>query len=159
MIINENILKRVNGVKLIYSPTDRYCFYDVFVPQLKENKEYTFSFNIKQTVGSGKFTLGIYNKPHSKSAGRYVYNAGGRVSLVFTYRAGVSEKLLIYSDIAGQTNESRAEIKNIKLEEGKQMSEYIPHKEDVKADNQAIFPIGGGITKSSLYRGYKGVSL
>lgn len=159
MIIRDNILKGVNGVKLIHSLTDRYCYYDIFVPQLKENQEYTLSFNIKQIVGSGKFSLGIFNKNHSRSAGMYSYNANSKVSLTFTYRAGVSEKLLIYSDIAGQTKGAKAEIKNIKLEEGKEMSEYKPHKEDVKPENQAIFPIGGGITKSTLYRGYKGVSL
>ena len=144
MIIRDNLLKGVNGVKLIHSLTDRYCYYDIFVPQLKENQEYTLSFNIKQIVGSGKFTLGIFNKAHSRSAGTYALNADDKVSFVFAYRAGVSEKLLIYSDIAGQTKGAKAEIKNIKLEEGKEMSEYKPHKEDVKPENQAIFPIGGG---------------
>lgn len=36
---------------------------------------------------------------------------------------------------------------------------YMPNKNSVKPENQAIFPIGGGTAKSSLYRGYKGVSL
>lgn len=103
MIIRDNLLKGVNGVKLIHSLTDRYCYYDIFLPQLKENQEYTLSFNIKQIVGSGKFTLGIFNKTHLRSAGTYALNADDKVSFVFTYRAGVSEKLLIYSDIAGQT--------------------------------------------------------
>ena len=48
-------------------------------------------------------------------------------------------------------------VKEIKLEIGENPTPFIPNKEDVKAENQAVFPIGGGITKSTLYSGYKGL--
>lgn len=165
MIINDNLLAGYNGVQKIIAQnkgvaTDNYQFFSFQIPSdLIENRDYILSFQIKQFNGSGKSTLMISDKAIIKSAGSKKINVHEPVEFKFKYRKDITETILIYSDLSGKTRGVGADIKNIKIEEGNVVTLYIPNKNDVKPVNQAIFPIGGGTSKSSLYRGYKGVSL
>ena len=169
--VKENLLKGYIGTHLVEATnkgvaSDNYNYKLIVIPtNLGENQEYTLCFKSKQFKGSGEFNIMLYNKGNIKSAGGARLQANKEKQYFnFIYRREITEQLLIYTDIVGQTRGVGLELKDIVLVEGhfeRGVNEivYLPHKEDVKADNQAIFPIGGGITKSTLYRGYKGVSL
>lgn len=125
---------------------------------LVDGEIYTFSAKVNQSDnGSGRCGFVIGKQGFSNSVWttipikNFVYK--------FKYEKKRQAEILIYSDVQEKTNNIGAEFYNISIVKGDQMTPYLPHKSKVKADNQAIFPIGGGITKSTLYRGCKGVSL
>ena len=171
MIVKENLLSGYGGTHFVEAKnsgvaSDNYNYKEIAIPtDCKKNQEYTCCFKVKQFNGSGEFSINIFDKYNKKSAGlTRIKVSNENVYFNFKYRAGITEHLLIYTDISGQTRGVGLELKDIILveghfERGGNEIVYLPHKEDVKAENQAIYPIGGGITKSTLYSGYKGVRL
>ena len=169
--VRENLLKGNSGTYKITArntgePVDNNQFKVVVIPtELREDQEYTFCLRAKQYGGSGKFSTRVTNLNYTSFPFEASLQANEeKVYFNFIYRPGITKKLLVYSDIHGNTRGVGMDFKDIILVEGhfeRGVNEivYLPHKEDVKSENQAIFPVGGGITKSTLYRGYKGVSL
>lgn len=155
--VKENLLKGYKGIHKIKAlnngvASDNYNYRQITIPtSLEENQKYTFCFSFKQFNGSGIFSIMLFDKNNTKSAGSARLNViDGRFYFNFTYRAGITVNLLIYTDVSGETRGVGAEIKDMIIVDGyfdKNGEEivYLPHKEDVKPENQAIFPIGGGV--------------
>lgn len=155
MIVNENLLKGYSGTHKIEPrnkgiENDNYNYLPITIPDtLEENQKYTFCFRFKQFNGNGEFSVGLYDKTHMKRAGIAEFNISDNTHYFnFTYLAGITEHILIYADIAGETRGVGAEIKDMILVDGyhektDQEIVYLPNKEDVKADNQAVFVAGG----------------
>lgn len=159
--VNENLIGGYSGTHIIEAKntgksSDNYNYKEIAIPtDCKENQEYTCCFKAKQFNGSGEFSINLFDKYNKKSAGLTgIKVSNENVYFNFKYRAGITEHLLIYTDISGHTRGVGLELKDIILvkghfERGGNEIVYLPHKEDVKLENQAIFPIGGGITKST----------
>lgn len=156
MIVKENLLLGYGGTNIVEArnkgvASDNFNYKRIDMPtNCKENQKYTLCFKLKQLNGSGEFSISLYNKGNTKSAGRAELQVDDeRMYFNFIYRAGITERILIYNDVAGQTRGVGLELKDIILveghfERGGNEIVYLPHKEDVKPENQAIFPIGGG---------------
>lgn len=156
MIVKENVLLGYGGTHIVEArnkgtASDNFNYKQIDIPtNLKENQKYTLCFKLKQLNGSGEFSIMLYNKENTKSAGGAKLQVDDeRMYFNFVYRAGITEQILIYNDLSGQTRGVGLELKDIILVEGqfeRGVNEivYLPHKKDVKAENQAIFPIGGG---------------
>lgn len=169
--VKENLLKGYSGTHKIEpknngTASDNFNYQKIIIPAtLEENQKYTFCFRFKQFNGSGEFSVHVYDKNNIKFAGITKFNVNdSRFYFHFTYREGVTVNLLVYADVPGETRGVGAEIKDMIIVDGYHEETggeivYLPSKNDVKAENQAIFPIGGGITKSSLYRRCKGVKV
>lgn len=154
--VKDNLLKSYSGTHKVEPrnagiASDNYNYLQITIPDtLKENQEYTFCFKLKQFNGSREFSVMLYDKDHIKSAGASRFNVSdGRSYFNFIYREGVTVDILVYVDMSGETRGVGAEIKDMIIVEGyhKNTDEevvYLPNQDDVKADNQAIFPIGGG---------------
>lgn len=158
MIVNENLSTQD---KIIISPRDEKFRYQAFYIDnldLIDGKTYTFSANLNLSEGEIASVI-LFDSSYEILTKRLKFTTNERNSFAFTYKEGVTSRLALYSGIAESTNGISAEYTNIKLEKGDKMTPYLPHKSKVKPENQAIFPIGGGITKSSLYRRCKGASL
>ena len=144
MIINENIC----NIEDIINPK-RYSaanFVAIYIDQLNltDGESYTISLDCEQTGDkTDGFTFNLYNYNLKKLINQVgVFNK--RNHMTFKYEEGETYKVNLYTGIIGEYTESGANFYNIKLEEGDQMTPYLPHKSKVKSDNQAIFPIGGG---------------
>lgn len=156
MIVKENLLLGYGGTHIVEARnngtvSDNFNYKQIDIPtNLEENQKYTLCFKLKQFNGSGEFSIKLYDKEHMKFDRETNLQVDDeRMYFNFVYRAGITEHLLIYNDISGQTRGVGLELKDIILVEGhfeRGVNEitYLPHKEDVKAENQAIFPIGGG---------------
>lgn len=154
--IKENLLKGYSGTHKLNArnkgvDSDNYNLKEIAIPNtLEENQKYTLCLRFKQFNGSGIFSILLFNKSNTKSAGGAILNvSNGRIYFDFTYRAGITDNILIYAGKAGKTRGVGAEIKDIIIVDGyyEKLGDevvYLPNKEDVKPDNQAIFPIGGG---------------
>ena len=153
--VNENLLKgykgayKVEGVN-VGVPSDNYNRLTIDMPDtLEENQKYTFCFKFKQFNGSGKFTVRLFNKDNSVAADRVTFNVSDeRFYFNFTYRAGITDKILIYTDIAGATRGVSAEIKDIMIVDGyyEKIGDevvYLPHKENLPEGKQALLPPEG----------------
>lgn len=158
MIINENLSTQD---KIILSAKNiNFRFDSVYIDNLGlvDGETYTFSANLNLSQGETASII-LFDSDYKIQSGTATFTTEKRSDFTFTYKEGVTSELLCYAGIHGSTNGISAEYTNIKLEKGDKMTPYLPHKSKVKPDNQAIFPIGGGTTKSYLYRGYKEVSL
>lgn len=163
MIVNENLLKGYSGTHKVEAKNngvaqDNYNYKPIVIPtNLKENQEYTLCFKLKQFNGSGEFSIRLYDMETKKLSGGASFRVSDeKIYFNFVYKAELTENLLIYNDILGQTRGVGLELNDIILVEGhfeRGVNEivYLPHKEDVKADNQAIFPIGGGYSKRCIH--------
>ncbi len=144
--INDN-LAHIKNFELT-AISDRNRYERVTIPSdLVQGKMYTISARVKQSSnGSGVITLRTYDEgvkimideKHCK------IDKDGKVFLTFVYDKDSTFWVLFYSDRAMETTGIGAFFDYIKLEEGDQMTPYLPYKTNVKAENQAIFPIGGG---------------
>ncbi|WP_276862955.1 hypothetical protein [Anaerococcus tetradius] len=144
MIINENLYK--GNQKLSY-PREKgnYNYITILsnadVDNLEENKKYTVSFEVNQTEnGSGYVNFG--RVIGSRLQDWTKKSVKDRIEL--TFNKAQDMRIVCYTDLAGKTEDIGIDAFNIKLEFGDKANQYIPHKSKVKAENQAIFPIGGG---------------
>lgn len=166
MIVKENLLDTSN-ITCTYASYDKdkkiakvlkeydYSRVQYKLPEgLEIGQKYTFSCCINNIDGDDK--LAVCNYPNEGD--KELLKADGAFqSYTFTLK-DKNTHIYLYLGVAGSTK-GTYKLNQEKLENGDQMTLYLPHKSNVKAENQAIFPSGGGITKSTLYRGYKGVSL
>lgn len=156
MIVKENLLSGYDGTHLLEArnegkPSDNFNFLQIILPNnLEEGKNYTISFEARQHYGSGKFTIMPSDISSYATTGKVNMEVKDkRIYVEFVYRIGLSQRLLIYADIAGETRGVEATFSNFHLFKGHLGEEaksvvYIPNEKDVKPENQAIFPIGGG---------------
>lgn len=154
--VKDNLLKGYSGTHKIEprnkgTASDNYNYQQITIPDtFEENQKYTFCFRFKQFNGSGEFSVTLHDKSNTKRAGVARFNVSdSRFYLNFIYRAGVTDDILIYADVSGETRGVGAEIKDMIIVDGYHEETggeivYLPNKNDIKADNQAIFPIGGG---------------
>ena len=149
MIINENLytgnnemeIKKENIGSHGYSNFDIY-FYDI--TNLINGQNYTVSLEIMQDEnGCGKINAGPILKRGSLGDFTEHVIVDNKVHFTFTYNKDDQSRIGIYTDLVREKNFVGAVIKNIKIEKGDRVTPYLPHKSKVKADNQAIFPIGG----------------
>ena len=114
---------------------------DTDVDKLEENKKYTISFDVNQTYsGSGYVNFGRVKDGALQDWAEKSVN--DRLELTFNKMENM--RIVCYTDVAGKTEDVGLKAFNIKLEFGDAATQYIPNKSKVKAENQAIFPIGGG---------------
>lgn len=143
MIVNENLY---TGKQILSYPKARgkYNFITILsnsdVDKLEENKKYTISLNLSQTEnGSGYVNFGrVKSGALQDWAEKSVKD---RLELTFTKLDNM--RIVCYTDVAGKTEDVGLKAFNIKLEFGDAVTQYIPNKNSVKADNQAIFLSGG----------------
>lgn len=155
MIVKENLLLGYGGTHILEARNtgaeqDNYNYQQINIPtNLKENQTYTLCFKLKQLNGSGEFSIMLYDE------GKINYDANvilqlddERMYFNFVYRAGITEEILIYCDIAGQTRGVGLELKDIILveghfERGGNEIVYLPHKDDLPEDKQPLLPPEG----------------
>ena len=109
---------------------------------LVDGEIYTFSAKVKQTNnGSGRCGFAI----RKEGFGNAVWITLPIESFVykFKYEKERQEDILIYSDVQDNTYNVGVELHNVSIVKGDGMGIYLPHKTNVKADNQAIFLAGG----------------
>lgn len=121
---------------------------------LKEGELYTFSFDLSTITGSNDITVSTYPDMSNTSI---VSANTKRQKISFKYNGEV-QFVNVYMGIVGRATGSYR-IQNLKLEEGEISTTYLPHKSSVKAENQDIFPIGGGTKKCILYNSKGGWEL
>lgn len=155
MIVKENVLLGYGGTYKVAprnkgTALDNFNYQQITIPDtLEENQKYAFCFRFKQFNGSGDFSVMLYDKDHIKNFDSARLNVSDdRHFFDFVYRAGLTIHLLVYVDIAGETRGIGAEVKDMMIVNGhyeKTGEEivYLPNKNNVESDNQAIFPIGG----------------
>ena len=114
------------------------------IPELEIGETYTISFNLSQNeYGSGKSTVTIFDERNTKRTYAGLADIGyNEISFVY---GEDTNRLLLYNDDfnAGKDDRRLSIYRNIMINRGGS-GLYIPHKSKVKAENQAIFPIGGG---------------
>lgn len=154
--VKKNLLKGYNRTYKIEArneggTSDEYNYAQITIPTtFDENQQYTFFFKFKQFNGRGNFTVAIFDKINKTALVRKIYKVSDKQMFInFNYKKGVTDHILIYTDVAGKTRGIGAEVWDLIIVEGyfEDTGEeivYLPHKEDVKPTNQAIFPIGGG---------------
>lgn len=158
MRINENLLEKIEyeSVYVSYDETTGVAAsqnnyqasrLQFRIPStLKEGELYTFSFDLSTITGSNDITVSTY----PDMSNTYIVSSNvKRQKISFKYNTDV-KFVNIYMGIVGRATGSYR-IQNLKLEEGEIATTYLPHKSSVKAENQAIFPIGGGTKKCILY--------
>lgn len=158
MRINENLLEKIEyeSVYVSYDETTGVAAsqnnyqasrLQFRIPStLKEGELYTFSFDLSTITGSNDITVSTY----PDMSNTYIVSSNvKRQKISFKYNTDV-KFVNIYMGIVGRATGSYR-IQNLKLEEGEIATTYLPHKSSVKAENQAVFPIGGGTKKCILY--------
>lgn len=149
MLINPNLY--TGESKLTYDGYGNAYNNGVFVPtgKLEEGKTYTLSCDIERTsIGDTAMDMSVNIGPcrsdHStiKDIG-YTYTdiSNGKAVYTFTYRKEINS-IWVFSN-QGDRPMVKAIYTKIKIEEGKEPTPYIPNKNSVKADNQAVFLSGG----------------
>ncbi len=147
MIINENLYEGNQKLSFSRAKGD-YNYITILsnadVDNLEENKKYTISCDVNQTEnGSGYVNFGRVIGPVLRDSEKK--SVKDRLKLTFNKERDM--RIVCYTDLAGKTEDVGVEVSNIKLEFGDTATQYIPHKNGVKPENLAIFPIGGGTFK------------
>lgn len=147
MIINEN-LSTQDKVILTAKDVDAR-FASVFIDNLGlvDGETYTFSGNLNLSEGETSSVI-IFDSNYKVQSGISTFSTKERSSFSFTYKDGVTSRIACYAGVHGSTSGISAYYTKIKIEKGDQMTPYLPHKSNVKAENQAIFLAGGGIPRS-----------
>lgn len=140
--VKENLCE-VNN--FVIDPENRaYNYREIKIPNsLVDGEIYTFSAKVKQSNnGSGKCGFVIRKQGLSNSV--WVVLPIESFVYTFKYDEEKQEDILLYPDMQEKTYNIGAEFYNISIVKGDGIDIYVPNKTDVKPDNQAIFPIGGG---------------
>lgn len=142
MIINEN-LSTQDKVILTAKDVDAR-FASVFIDNLGlvDGETYTFSGNLNLSEGETSSVI-IFDSNYKVQSGISTFSTKERSSFSFTYKDGVTSRIACYAGVHGSTSGISAYYTKIKIEKGDQMTPYLPHKSNVKAENQAIFLAGG----------------
>lgn len=149
MIVNENLLKdsarerhKINKVGEAWGAV---IFY-INNLRLEHGKEYTISFEVKNLSQKSNGTVGVFvtSLDGRRDTFRTSLLVSGRISATFTYDKDISDRIGLSPGPVGNAARCEATFLKVKLEKGNIATEYILSKEDVKPENQAIFPIGGG---------------
>ena len=149
MIINENLSTQDKVILTAKDVNARFA--SVFIDNLGlvDGETYTFSANVNLSEGEETSVI-LFDSSYKTQSGISTFSTKGRNSFTFVYKANSTDRIACYAGIHGSTSGISASYPNIKIEEGDQMTPYLPHKSKVKAENQAIFPIGGGYSKRCI---------
>lgn len=150
MIVNENLSTKD---KIILTAKDISArFESVIIDNLGlvDGETYTFSADLSLSEGE-EATIIIFNSDYTINHRSTKLSTKKRSSLTFVYNNESTSRIACYAGIHGSTNGISAEYTKIKIEKGDQMTPYLPHKSNVSAVDQAIFPIGGGVSRSLPY--------
>ena len=158
MIVNDNLIKQ--SAIFLEAKDISYRYESVFIDSfnLVEGATYTFSANLDLSEGS-EGTVIVYDKSYTVNSGTSMFSTKNRSGFTFVYKGDSTHRIACYAGVAGSCNGVSARYTNIKLEKGDKMTPHLPHRSNVKAENQAIFPSGGGIKTSTLYSPRLGASL
>ena len=85
----------------------------------------------------------LYDSNYKVLSGTSTFTTKERNSFTFTYKEGVTSRIACYAGVHGSTSGISADYTKIKLEKGKEMTPYLPHKSKLESDKQAIFPPEG----------------
>ena len=143
MIVNENLLP-INEFH-IEAKDSQHNSKSISFNELpvEEGEKYTLSFYGKQNEkGSGSYSLIFYRNAIGDTILSKQYECNKRNSFTFVYTSEM-DRFNLYADIIGETTGVSADFNMLKLEKGDQMTPYLPHKSNVKAENQAIYLAGG----------------
>ena len=150
MIINKNLLNE----KRIHSDLTKRENYNWKAVRYKlpddliDGETYTASCTIRQGEnGTGYSSIIILGpKPGAPIPlpNEYLNIPISNLQTTFTYSSKNMEFIDFCIDVWEKTSDKTGTIIKAKIEPGDKMTPYLPHKSNVKADNQAIFPIGGG---------------
>lgn len=150
MIVNESLYTGNNKMEIKRESigSHGYANFNIYfdnITNLINGQNYTVSLEIIQDEnGCGKINAGPILKRGSIGDYTEYVIVDNKVNFTFTYNEDNQSRIGIYTDVFAKRNFVGAVIKNIKIEKGDQVTPYLPHKTNVKAENQAIFPIGGG---------------
>ena len=152
MLINPNLY--TGKLEMINDGQSAQHWNGVFIEldkNLIENKYYTISFhfkriNINEKVLSETITVGCIKEDGTgtarpESGYKDVNINDGIAEYTFLYKSDI-ERIWATTN-SGYYPKVGAIFSQIKIEEGKEPTPYIPNKNSVKADKQAIFVAGG----------------
>ncbi|MBS5989558.1 hypothetical protein [Anaerococcus hydrogenalis] len=149
MLINPNLY--IDKDKLIYDGYGSGYNNGVYITtgKLEEGKTYTLSCKIERTSIGNTFIDKSVNIGPCRSDGSTIHDIGytftdisnGEVVYTFTYRKEINS-IWVFTN-QGDRPRVKGVYTNIKIEEGRKPTPYIPNKNSVKADNQAVFLSGG----------------
>lgn len=150
MIVNDNLIKQSSIV--LEAKDIAYRYGAVFLDSLNlvEGATYTFSANLDLSEGSEGKVI-VFDKTYTVYSKISMFSTKNRSFLTFVYKGDSTHRIACYAGLTGSTDGISARYSNIKLEKGDKMTPYLPHKTNVKADNQAIFPSGGGYSKRYIH--------
>lgn len=146
--VNEN-LSTQNKIILTAKEIDS-SFASAFIDDLGlvDGETYTFSSNLNLSEGETSSVI-LFDSEYKIQSGTSTFTAQERNDFTFTYKEGVTSRLACYAGVHGRTSGISARYTNIKLEKGKEMTPYVPHKSKLESDKQAIFPPKGEYTEIS----------
>lgn len=159
MLVNPNSYIGEKKIQ-IKSKAGPWNYYRAYLSNIgcETGQVYTLSFDSRQTNnGSGLFSCIKYDH-QEKEIDNQVVRVGERTIIKISGEEPSGTRLNFYPDIAGKDSEIGISIFNIKLEEGDIATQYIPNKNIIKADNQAIF-LAGGYFKKCIQDSPKGGAL
>ena len=142
MIINENLSTKD---KIILTAQDINARFEaVFIDNLGlvDGETCTFSSNLNLSEGETSSVI-LYDSNYKVLSGTSTFTTKERNSFTFTYKEGVTSRIACYAGVHGSTSGISADYTKIKLEKGKEMTPYLPHKSKLESDKQAIFPPEG----------------
>ena len=147
--VRENLLPGSNKVYSIKNkPTERWGAVNFYINDLglEHGKEYTISFDVLTLGEKSRGEVGVFvtSRTGSEDTFKETIKVYGRVSATFTYDENKSDRIGLAPGPVGNAGNCEASFDKVKLEEGSESTIYILSKKDVKLENQAIFPIGGG---------------
>ena len=131
----------------------------VHIPKLIVGETYTVSFVLRQKEGgSGKSTVCIFDENLLGRPFRDEFGIGYN-EFSFEY-SDETALILLYPDVFGQhANVRTSYYDNITITKGSTGDVYMPNKNSIKPDNQAIFPVGGVSRNLPSIEDTRGVSL
>lgn len=145
MIVNEN-LSGQNSI-ILDSKDSSFRFGAFFLSDLGLVEGETYTFSAELTLSEGEEgTVILFDSDYKVNSKSTRLSTKERTSFTFVYKEGMTNKIACYAGVHGSTSGITARYTHIKLEKGDQMTPYLPHKSNVKVENQAIF-LGGGYSK------------